>query len=268
MKQLNIREIQLEEVEILKKFIKFANENNLKYYLSGGTMIGAVRHQGFIPWDDDIDIAMPRPDYDRLINLAKTKKISEELEIKSLELGNLAYPFVKIINKNIDIVSKSAEDKNLWIDIFPTDAVPSDYEEQKKLIKKVMNYKGIIYLHNTKAKDILKEKKSKKNKLMKLILKPIASIISPKYISKKIIKLAKSNDYNNSSKLGTYVWGYGMREILDRKCFEGEAKVKFEDIEAAVIIGYKDYLTSVYGDYMKLPPEEERVQHDIVAYKK
>ena len=59
-----------------------------------------------------------------------------------------------------------------------------------------------------------------------------------------------------------------MREILDRKCFEGEAKVKFEDIEAAVIIGYKDYLTSVYGDYMKLPPEEERVQHDIVAYKK
>ena len=86
---------------------------------------------------------------------------------------------------------------------------------------------------------------------MKLILKPIASIISPKYISKKIIKLAKSNDYNNSSKLGTYVWGYGMREILDRKCFEGEAKVKFEDIEAAVIIGYKDYLTSVYGDYMK-----------------
>ena len=158
MKQLNIREIQLEEVEILKEFIKFANENNLKYYLSGGTMIGAVRHQGFIPWDDDIDIAMPRPDYDRLINLAKTKKISEELEIKSLELGNLAYPFVKIINKNIDIVSKSAEDKNLWIDIFPIDAVPSDYEEQKKLIKKVMNYKGIIYLHNTKAKDILKEK--------------------------------------------------------------------------------------------------------------
>ncbi|HJJ16106.1 MAG TPA: LicD family protein [Clostridiaceae bacterium] len=264
---LSLREIQMEELEILKNFIKYAEKRNLKYYLCGGTLIGAIRHQGFIPWDDDIDICMPRPDYDKLIMLAKKETILENYELKSMELKNSVYPFSKVVNKNIKIRSNSKEDKNLWIDIFPIDSVPDEKEKQEKLINEIMKYKGIMYLHNTKMKDILKENKSKKNKFLKILLKPISFLIPKKIVSKKMIKIAKSNDYNKGEKLGVYIWGYGIREIMDRKIFEKGIKVKFEDIEANAPAEYDKYLTNIYGDYMKLPPEEKRIIHNTVAFK-
>ena len=267
-KYLSLREIQMEELKILKKVINFLKENNLTYYLAGGTLIGAVRHKGFIPWDDDIDIIMPRPDYNKFIELSQKKKIDTEIEVKSIELKNLSYPFCKVVNKNIEIISKSQEDKNLWMDVFPIDAISDNEKEKQNIMNKIMRYKGIIYLHNTKIKDIIKENKNISNKCLKLILKPIANILSPKYLSKKIIGLATKANYNETKKLGAYVWGYGLKEILDRKCFEGKSEFKFEDIVVMGPIGYKEYLTSIYGDYMALPPQEKRIQHNIIALKK
>ena len=267
-KKLTLREIQLEELEILKKFIDFAKENNLTYFVCGGTLIGAVRHKGFIPWDDDIDICMPRPDYDKLIELSKNKLISKEYEVRAIELKNTKYPFAKIVNKNIVVQSKSKEDKNLWIDVFPIDGISDDERKAKEQIKKITMCKQIEYLKNTKCFDIIKENKSKLNKAKKILLKPFAMILSQRIISKKMIKISKENDYLKTKRLGAYIWGYGEKEILDRSVFEKRIELQFENINISAPIGYHEYLSSLYGDYMKLPPKEKQIQHSIIAYKK
>ena len=103
-KYLDIKEIQKEELNILKETIKFLNKNNIKYYIFYGTLLGAVRHQGFIPWDNDIDIAIPRPEYEKLINILKEKnnKINNmNIESIGYEVGVSDWPFIKIVNKDI-----------------------------------------------------------------------------------------------------------------------------------------------------------------------
>ena len=127
MKYLTLEEIHKEETEILKKFISFCDENNLTYYICGGTLLGAIRHKGFIPWDDDIDVMMPRNEFEKLEKILNEKKIAENLSFISYDNGNMHYPFGKVINTNIKIDDSCVKDKleqYLWIDIFPMDGIP------------------------------------------------------------------------------------------------------------------------------------------------
>ena len=98
-KYLSLREIQKEEEKLLKITVDFFEKNNLNYILEGGTLLGAVRHKGFIPWDDDIDLSMPRPDFDKFIELSK----NSNLDVTYSELGNSPFAFAKVINKNIHL---------------------------------------------------------------------------------------------------------------------------------------------------------------------
>ena len=98
MKYLTIEEIHVEETKMLKKFIEFCEKNNLTYYICGGTLLGAIRHKGFIPWDDDIDVMMPRKEFEKLEKILNKKRISENLEFISYDNGNMNYPFGKIMN--------------------------------------------------------------------------------------------------------------------------------------------------------------------------
>lgn len=263
---LSLREIQLEELEILKNVVKYLENNNLNYYLCAGTLLGAIRHNGFIPWDDDIDICMPREDYNKFIKICSGKEINENYSLKSIEKNNSKYPFAKIVNNKIIIESKSSEDKNLWIDIFPIDGFPDDYKESVKITKKIEFCKGLIYLHTISFKGILKERKSVKNKMQKIILKPIAMIIPTKIISKIMIKITTSYKYSESKFVGGYIWGYGICERLEKEKFVSEAiEIEFEGNIFKIPKGYDLYLTSIYGEYMKLPPEDKRITHSVLA---
>lgn len=265
---MTLREIQLEELEILKKTAKYLDNNNLKYFLCGGTLLGAVRHRGFIPWDDDIDIMMPRNDYDKLIDTLNENSIDPNYELKCIERRNSIYPFAKIINKNIIIQSKSIEDKNLWIDIFPIDGYPEDNDEAIKVAKKIALYKGIIYLQTTSFKEILDENKGNINKTKKIILKPIASIIPTIIVSKLMVKIATKYNYENSKFVGAYIWGYGIKEKQEKEKFVSkQITVQFENENFKAPIGYDTYLSSIYGNYMKLPSKEKRITHNIFAKK-
>ena len=124
--QLDSIEIKIELCRMLKELDEYLGEHGIQYSIMSGTLLGAVRHGGFIPWDDDIDIAVLRKDYDRLIEiLRKNKRIGEELEISGYEVDKTDMPFLKVYNKSIAVKDNLAKDPSeLWIDIFPFDNVP------------------------------------------------------------------------------------------------------------------------------------------------
>lgn len=264
---LSLREIQLEELEILKKVTNYLQDRKLKYFLAGGTLLGVIRHKGFIPWDDDIDIFIPRADYEKFLEYSKKELIDSSYEVLALENNNYGRAFCKVVNKNIPIESTSIEDKYLWIDIFPLDVLPESLEESKKIIKKSLFIKGQIYLRTTKCKEILKEKKSLSNRILKLILKPISYRHNLVYYSKKIRNIAKKYEDKISDKVGDIVWPDGYQSIFKKEWFENTIKGEFEQILFDIPSGWNEYLKHLYGDYMKLPDENKREAHNIIAKK-
>ena len=135
MKKMQLREIKDIELDILIAFNKFCQDNNLKYYLSGGTLLGAIRHKGFIPWDDDIDVCMPRPDYERLMKIFPNIYMNK-YKLKTISRKNFICPFAKIIdiNTRVDFKYLNNIDKNLWLDIFPIDGLPKSKKKQIEFI--------------------------------------------------------------------------------------------------------------------------------------
>ena len=136
MRRLDLHEIQKRELEIFKVFTEICEKYGIRYYLAGGTLLGAVRHHGFIPWDDDIDVNMPREDYDKLLAHADEIAASGDYKLAAYELGNLNYPFAKIYDLHTSINKLYDDDeteRNLWIDIFPMDGLPDDEREVRRI---------------------------------------------------------------------------------------------------------------------------------------
>ena len=172
MQQLSLREVQLEELNLLKDFDKFCKKYNLKYSLCYGTLIGAARHKGFIPWDDDIDVCMPRPDYERLLTL-KEHYDHDGLELIANPINHsLDATYAAIINKNIpceNTYSNTLRSKYLWIDIFPVDGFSEDMSIMKEIYDKSIFYQKILTLASAK----LFKGKSLIHALGKLVIVPL-----------------------------------------------------------------------------------------------
>lgn len=146
MKKISSKEIQTLELDILKKFKNYAKQHNISFFLCGGTLLGAIRHKGFIPWDDDIDICVPRDSYDKLIELAKENRFIDGTNYKfCLPLDeNYIYPYIKIINTNTIVYEKDIKKEyclGVWIDVFPLDKFPKKQDDIKKVIRKHSKYK-------------------------------------------------------------------------------------------------------------------------------
>lgn len=262
-KYLTLKEIQEEELKIVKNVVDFLNKNNLKYYMWAGTFLGAVRHKGFIPWDDDIDLAMTRPEYDKLIDILKENdlKIADNLIGSCFELGNSKFPFLKIINKNIRLEEQEKCDEYLWIDIFPLDAAP---ENNSKYYKKMSFYKkvyGIMMRDNDYLNEVTK------NPIKKLFKKCLIlgfKIVTPDKFIKKYIKMCKKYNYDKYDYLHNNVWA-STSNVYHKDKFVSK-KYKFEDVELNGVEDY-DYFLKGYGDYMKLPPKDKRVSHEFKAWR-
>ena len=154
-RQLSADEIKQVELDILLAFKKACLENHLKFYLVGGTLLGAVRHKGFIPWDDDIDAGMPRPAYNKLIRLEREKKIlPDHLKLICHENGTFQYPFIKIVDTRTTVDQKYLEGnvaEHLWIDVFPFDGMPEDDKELARLCKKAAMIRTVLGLNFSKS---------------------------------------------------------------------------------------------------------------------
>ena len=265
MKKLSHLEIQKIELNLLLEFDKFCRKNNLTYYLSGGTLLGAIRHKGFIPWDDDIDICMPRKDYEQLLKIFP-QKYKQIYTLRTFERGNFYSPFAKLIDKRTQIISiffNKMMDYSLWIDIFPVDGLPNSIILTKMIYEKASFYRKLLSLNFAKT--------NKSNSKIKMIFKPLARILA-KFIGtsnclKILNKLAKKYKYDTSNYVGCIVWGlYGIGERMKKSEFEKTVYVEFEGYKFPTFSCWDSYLKGVYGDYMKLPPLNKRKTHDMTAY--
>ena len=260
MNYLDKRTIQLLEVNILVKFHDFCVNNNLKYSLVAGSLLGAVRHKGFIPWDDDIDVGMPRRDYEKL-KMLKIKFNDERYNLLSDDDG--PYPFSKIYDTRISIDSKASTDKFLWIDVFPLDGVPqNNLMALSRFIKASIVRRMYTVLDSSWQKDTFSARK-----VFKYLLCVPAKIMGKEKCKKILIKNAKKSEYDNSFYIGAVVWGiHGLGERIPREEFEKSVELDFEDHKFLAMKCWDLVLKNIYGNYMELPPEEKRVCHTMTAY--
>ena len=270
-KYLTSREAQLEEKNILDRVVNILDKYNLRYFLIYGTLLGAIRHKGFIPWDDDIDIAMPRPDYEKLQEIVRNDKelLGNNMYFHSYELGNLNMPYTKVYNYNIRIDDWRYNDKYekyLWIDIFPIDGFPSDDKKVEKMFKKASRWRKILMYRKMVFKFLLSQKSFYKN-VLKFFSKIIFSIFPSRFASKRIISINKKNKYEDCDFVGDFVWGDGPQEKVEKYLYEEYIDVEFEGSKYKGLKHYDKYLSKTYGDYMKLPPEEKRKTHSFKAWR-
>lgn len=259
---MTLDEVKSVQIAILKTIHEFCKSKGLRYSLGGGTLLGAVRHRGYIPWDDDIDIMLPRPDYDKLLASFENENYAIQ-DYRSDKRFPLAW--ARIYSKKTVLVSTNAVG-GVFVDVFPIDGLPTPDkigEYQKELIK----YKIKLYRTTKIHRDALHEMK-KKNKLSGNIIYyylkyVIAMLIHPK----REVNVEEMDAFFNfypfetSEYAGAMVGTYGMREYMKADVFKSYIELPFEGNRFMCIKDYDVYLKQHYGDYMKLPPEGERVTH-------
>lgn len=259
MKEMTMDELRDVQLDILDKVDEFCQANDIKYFLVGGTLIGTIRHSGYIPWDDDVDIGMLRCEYEKFVTYFN---INGYTLLESRTVKDFPYPFGKVAKDNTvireanDLVSS---DLGVNIDVFPIDNIPQDIKQQKKMINGIRIWRKML---EAKIIDINKNRVWYKNTVL-YVVKKILCVISTEYIVSKMVCLARKNELANTTFVGIIVWGYGFREIVPKLCFESTRRATFEGKMYQIPCGYHEYLTSVYGDYMKLPDEEKRKSHHV-----
>lgn len=249
----NLDKLRIVEVDILDKVVSVCEKYNLKYYLAYGTLIGAIRHKGFIPWDDDIDIWMFREDYDKFAEIAP-KELGNPYFYQDRNTDKeYPYHFAKVKANGTELLQSSTRElkihNGIYIDIFPLDKAPAeeDLDAYIKQIRELKNKSELIYGYK------------ERNKIKSLCFKILRKSFYYKSIHNKIEKTMKM--FNNTScKYYRYNFGYNKLYITKDDFGEG-IFVDFENKRYIVPKNYDKALTQVYGDYMKLPPEEQQISN-------
>jgi len=255
---MTIREIQQVSLDILKDVHEFCIKNGIKYTLQGGSLLGAIRHKGFIPWDDDIDIAMPRQDYDLFCSIYRSQK-GYRLFCREMEECYLSFARVCDMRKTLvdcTFLPWTTTDTGVWIDIFPLDGAEDDYNSASKRITRVKKqWEKQYHLRLSKVK--ISSKKKLRNRIRLLLYKILYS--SQKCIDKHI-KMCKEIPFGKTSHYCNMAYmDYGMHEYHSNKVLDSCILHPFEDSAFYIMTGYDEALKEKYGDYMKLPPKEKQV---------
>lgn len=265
MNFLILDEVKNIEFSILKKFITFCGENHLRYALTYGTLLGAVRHQGFIPWDDDIDVMMPREDYNSFIEAFEHRSPIEGCELLSRQkTKGYFYPFAKLCDTStVAKMEDNHTEHGIWLDVFPVDHVPDDEKKARKFHRHIRFYKNMIISYTTDF--------STKHRNWKLIpkffLAMISRIIGVDRIASYIEKESRQFNNEGTRKIAIVSWQSAEGGNMGLDEITRPAKVMFNGLEMNAPADYDAYLRSIYGEYMQLPSENKRTTHHVIAYK-
>ena len=264
-KKLTGNEIQKIELNILNVFDKFCRENNITYTLAYGTLLGAVRHQGVIPWDDDIDVCILRPDYEKFKMLVKKKGLPKPYQLLCEKDTGYLYPFCKIIDTRTSIIEKGVKNQKLngiWVDIFPLDMLP---QNKKRRMQLLCLCKFWVKMHYFSKSNKLFIGNSFFRKTVKFPLVLLSKVMGTEKCTKKLISLCEKQKNLNTEYCGSISWGAPFG-ILKREEYTDVFEITFEDSTFMAISCWDKYLKMAYGNYMKLPNEDERKGHPIDAW--
>lgn len=258
--------------------INVCDKNGIKVMLGGGSCLGAIRHKGYIPWDDDLDLMMPRDDYERLIALYKKGAIDERFHFeypnKKVDVKNT---FLKVFMKNTtfaDIfVDKDTFPSGIFIDIFPIDYAPENniHRKLKALMSDGLQFICTCTLMSQYPNKNLKlfyeqDKDANKRYKMRLLIGKVFSVVSHR---RWVYWFDKLNKKSKPSKLMTVPTGrkHYLPETLPASVFTPTVECEFEGVKSYIPNGHHQYLTNLYGDYMQVPPIEKRERHFIINIK-
>ena len=256
----------------LQQFITLCEEHRLTYYCVGGTAIGAVRHQGLIPWDDDIDVAMPRPDYDRFLELCKRQDLGD-YELATPERKGYPCHFAKLCDRRTTLIEKRDVPcvYGLYIDIFPIDGTAPDMAEAKRLLRKYKQWNN--KLDAALTRHTLRQYLAlalKPKEWGRMAVQTAAVIIGRervrRYIIHRLDSMARQYDYATATLVANYDGAYREREIFPKAWTDTLCDKPFEHLTVKLPGNYDAYLKNIYTDYMQLPPEEQRVCHHLHDY--
>lgn len=273
MKELTTREMQEVSLEILHTIASICEKQHFRYALIYGTLIGAVRHKGYIPWDDDVDIMMPRPDYDRLLEYLK-ENIADYPHLKVFnreECPEYPYMITRISDQRyrIEMENEKPFGLGVFIDIYPYDGLGDTKEEAVAFGLKGDRLSSFCY-QATREHFAIETTTSTFRKLIKYPVYLFSKMIGKDYFQNQLAKLARVKDYDNSEYVGCVIWlSWGEKDIFPREWFDETILVPFEKYEFRIPKEFDKVLRHEYGDYMILPPEKDRVGHHYFkAYKK
>lgn len=250
-------DLQKKLLEMLKWFHNFCVEHNLVYYAIGGTLLGAVRHHGYIPWDDDVDLGLPRKDYVRLIEYMKECNSDKfVLECPSSK-KDFVYGYCKLYDTTTTLIENTRykTKRGAYIDIFPIDGIGNNLEESKKNFTAINRKLNFV---NTKVCALRKGRAFYKN--LAIILSRCVPGNWQKSLQ-KVEKLCAAHDYDESLYVGNLYGNWHEKEIVKKEWLGNPRLYTFEDMQLYGPQNADAYLTAIYGDYMTLPPIEKQASH-------
>ena len=263
MKPIYTEELKRIQFDILKDVDSFCKKNGIRYSLAYGTLLGAVRHKGYIPWDDDIDIMLLRSDYEKFIRIYGNERYSID-DTSTNE--NYFCPYAKVID-NRTVLKENTAFKSIskvFIDVFPVDNIPDSESELNAMFRKKSIWNAIFNLKKVTV--------SKKRTLIKNITLAISHVLLSVLPMRMVVEKMKQSGirYSNqeTKRRAVFVTADNKKRwILPSKLFEEYTELVFEGYSFSVVSRYDDYLTACYGDYMKLPPiEQQTTHHSIEAW--
>lgn len=274
MDKETLRNVQLAQLEIAIEIKRVCEENGIKYFLDSGTLLGAVRHGGFIPWDDDMDIGLLRHEYNKFVEIAP-KKLKPDFMLQTWNTDSYyPYVYVKVLKRNTEYVEASSEGtkkhNELFVDVFVYDCYPKDKSLRQNQGKKIQFYRHIAMMKcgikPWKRYENIKER-------IASFLKYLPFICLSKFCNREKIMCLWEQErirYNTDSSDYYYNAGSGKYGafIIPKSCIGNYSKILFENIEFMCPENNHSYLTSAYGEYMVLPPEDQRENmHKVIKIK-
>lgn len=265
-KEMSLKEVKQTALSILSYIDNICGEHQLRYSIYYGTLLGAVRHEGFIPWDDDIDIVMPRNDYQIFLNIIRNDDRYLLLDYKSRP--NYRYTFTKIVDPNtrarsLQYFSEEDSEYGVFIDIFPMDGVPENKVERQKFWQECETYRknmldtmGLAY---ARSNSLLKS-------IGKLILRyPYHRKLKQQgdcnYWRNKYEQSAERYNFDESKYCGFMETVNNDWGVFPVEWFDEYETITFESVQVKTIKDKEEFLITRYGDYMRLPSKKDRVTH-------
>jgi len=263
-----LRKLQMIELDILKQVIDLCERHGLRYFLLGGTFLGAVRHKGFIPWDDDIDIGMPRADFEKFCSIAQTE-LKEPYGLVSFRThSEHIYFHPRVYHYNSKVIDHSGvkeKQTHAWIDIFPLDGMPGN-KYVRKIYGFYLLFLRLLFMYSQFDKIVnvsLKQRVWYERVLISIgkVIK-FDKILNTRRIMDKIDRTMKKCDYETAQYVGNFMGAYKMKEVFPKSYYDNCSAYSFEGMFCPAPTDYDAVLSQMYGDYMTPPTKDLQNKHN------